>query len=449
MINLLHVSLTGYNSRKFVVIISIVVSFLIIDISLSNISDIISVSTSWGFAAFIAIAIVYAVGQYLILEFVKQKSKSIRMKSPHFNKLSTIMTIIQYVLTTIIVFIILQIFVNSYYYTSMLSLNSSISYATASIIMVILALEFFSWYRSNKNFILLLYGVASIITSISIVSSLAFFSVILLDMPAKITSPSSSELTSEQEEVGHSEQEEVGHSEQEEVGHSEQEEVGHGPDIRKFDQSTILGKVQTVFVTSHIVSFLLLWGSSAMLLHTYSKKLGKVKFWTIITIPIISFLSIFVIVTPFVMSYGSNDMDTIFEIIVVDALGYALPAAVSGILFGLPFWMIARSLRYSSALKDYMIIAGSGFALFELAIIGSVMLASYPPLGLASVSFVGLSSYLILMGIYSSAISMSEDVKLRRAIRKSAVDESKLLVGVGSAQMEQKIEKKVIEMAKV
>jgi hypothetical protein len=95
-----------------------------------------------------------------------------------------------------------------------------------------------------------------------------------------------------------------------------------------------------------------------------------------------------------------------------------------------------------------MIIAGSGFALFELAIIGSVMLASYPPLGLASVSFVGLSSYLILMGIYSSAISMSEDVKLRQAIRKSAVDESKLLVGIGSAQMEQKIEKKVIEMAK-
>ena len=420
----MHVSVTGYGSRKFFVIISIVVSSLIIDISLSNISDIISVSTSWGFSAFIAIAIVYAVGQYLILEFVKQKSKRIRMKSPHFNKLSTIITIVQYVLTATIVFIILQIFVNSYYYTSMLIWSSSISYAIASIIMVILALELFSWYRSNRNFILLLYGVSFIITSISIVSSLVFFTVILLGMPAKVISPSPSELT------------------------SEQEEFGHGPDIRKFDSSTTLGKVQAVFVTSHIMSFLLLWGSTAMLLHTYSKKLGKVKFWTIITIPIASFLSIFVIVTPFVMSYGSSDMDTIFKIIVVDALGYVLPAAVSGILFGLPFWMIARSLSYSSALKDYKIIAGSGFALFGLAITGSVMLASYPPLGLASVSFVGLSSYLILMGIYSSAISMSEDVKLRQAIRKSAVDESKLLVGIGSAQMEQKIEKKVIEMAK-
>ena len=310
--------------------------------------------------------------------------------------------------------------------------------------MVILALKFFSWYRSNRNFVILLYSVSFIITSISIVSSIVFFTVILLDTPAKKTSPSLLELPSEQEEVGHG-------PEQEEVGHGpEQEEVGHGPDIRKFELSTVLGKVQTVFVTSHIASFLLLWGSTAMLLHTYSKKLGKVKFWTIIAIPVASFLSIFVIITPFVMSISndSHDTDAFFEIIVVDALGYTLPALVSGILFGLPFWTIARSLNHNSALQDYMFIAGFGFALFEVAITGNVILAPYPPLGLASVSFVGISSYLILMGIYSSAISMSGDVKLRQAIRKSAVDESKLLVGVGSAQMEQKIEKKVIELAK-
>jgi signal transduction histidine kinase len=435
--NPLHVSVTGYSNRIFFVIISIVVSSLIIDISLSNISDLISVSTGWGFSSFIAIAIVYAVGQYLILEFVKQKSTMIRIKSPHINKLSKIITIIQYVLTATIVFVIFQIFVNSYYYTSILTWSSSISYATATIIMVILAVELFSWYRSNKNFILLLYGVSFIVTSFSIVSSLVFFSLILLDMPAKTISPPSSELTSEQEE------EEFGHGPEQ-----EEEEFGHGPDIRRFNPSTLLGNVQAVYVSSHIASFLLLWGSTAMLLHTYSKKLGKVKFWTIVSIPIASFLSIFVFVTPYVMSYSSSGMDTIFKIIIVDALGYTLSAVVSGVLFGLPFWMIARTLSYSSALKDYMIIAGSGFALFELAFIGSVMLASYPPLGLASVSFVGLSSYLVLMGIYSSAISISEDAKLRQTIRKSAVDESKLLVGIGSAQMEQKIEKKVIEMAK-
>ena len=281
-------SLTCYSTRKFLVIISIIISSLTIDISLSNISDIVSVSTSLGFSFFIAIVIIYAVGQYLILEFVKQKSRMIRTKSPHFNKLSTIVTIVQYVLTASIVFITLQILVNSYYYTSLLTWNSSISYAIASIIMVILALKFFSWYRSNRNFIVLLYSVSFIITSISIVSSIVFFTVVLVTHQLKKTSPSLLELPSEQEEVGHGpEQEEVGHGpEQEEVGHGpEQEEVGHGPDIRKFELSTVLGEVQTVFVTSHIASLLLLWGSTAMLLHTYSNKLGKVKFWTIIAIP--------------------------------------------------------------------------------------------------------------------------------------------------------------------
>ena len=212
MDNPLHVSATRYSNSIFFVTVSIVVSLLIIDISLSNISDLISVSTGWGFFAFVAIAIVYAVGQYLILEFVKQKSKRIRVKSPHINKLSPIITIVQYVLTVTIVFVILQILVNSYYYTSILIWSSSISYAIATIIMIILASKLFSWYRSNRNFILLLYGVSFIITSISVVSSLVFFTVILLDMPAKTTSPPSSELTSEQEEFGHGpEQEEFGH----------------------------------------------------------------------------------------------------------------------------------------------------------------------------------------------------------------------------------------------
>jgi signal transduction histidine kinase len=465
MTSLLPVRVTEYSNRKFLVIISIVISALIIDISLSNISDLISVSTSWGFVTFIAIAIVYAIGQYLILDFVKQKSKNLRFRLSYFDKLSKIMTIVQYVLIAIIVFIIIQMFVNSYYPTSTLTWSSSISYTVAGALMMTLALKFFSWYRSNRNLVVLLYGISSIINSISIISSLVFFTIILQDMPSEIISPSPTEFVteqeevghseqeevghSEQEEVGHSEQEEVGHSEQEEVGHSEQEEVGHGPDIRKFDQSTISGKVQIVYVVSHILSFMLLWGSTAMLLYTYSKKLGKVKFWIIIIIPLASFLSIFVIVTPFVVSvsHESSDIDMFF-IIIVDALGYSLPAAISSVLFGLPFFMIAKRLNYDSVLKDFMIIAGSGFALFALASSGNVILAPYPPLGLASVSFVGLSCYLILIGIYYSTISMSEDVKLRQAIRKSAANESKILVRVGSDHIEQKLEKKVIRMAK-
>ena len=52
------------------------------------------------------------------------------------------------------------------------------------------------------------------------------------------------------------------------------------------------------------------------------------------------------------------------------------------------------------------------------------------------------------MGLYSSAISVSQDLKLRQSIRESAIDASKLLVSIGSAQMEQELEKKVMVVAR-
>jgi hypothetical protein len=56
--------------------------------------------------------------------------------------------------------------------------------------------------------------------------------------------------------------------------------------------------------------------------------------------------------------------------------------------------------------------------------------------------------YLYGLGIYLSAISVSEDVKLRHAIRKYVFQESNLLDSIGTAQMEQQIEKTVLKITK-
>jgi hypothetical protein len=53
-----------------------------------------------------------------------------------------------------------------------------------------------------------------------------------------------------------------------------------------------------------------------------------------------------------------------------------------------------------------------------------------------------------LLGIYSSAISISEDAKLRRILRRTALDESKLLDSVGTAYMNDEIQRKVLKMTK-
>jgi hypothetical protein len=55
---------------------------------------------------------------------------------------------------------------------------------------------------------------------------------------------------------------------------------------------------------------------------------------------------------------------------------------------------------------------------------------------------------LFFVGVYTSAITISEDTELRRTIRKIAVKESKLLDSIGTAYMEQEIQKRVLRLAK-
>ena len=76
-----------------------------------------------------------------------------------------------------------------------------------------------------------------------------------------------------------------------------------------------------------------------------------------------------------------------------------------------------------------------------------LVFAPYPPFGLVTICFMGLASYLFHLGIYSASISVSEDSKLRQSIRKATILEStKFLDSIGTAEMVQEIERKVVSM---
>jgi len=72
----------------------------------------------------------------------------------------------------------------------------------------------------------------------------------------------------------------------------------------------------------------------------------------------------------------------------------------------------------------------------------------YPPFGIVNVLLVGPFSFLILNGLYRSAISVAEDVNLRQSLRNTTKKELKLLDDIGTAQMNQEIERKVTRMTK-
>jgi hypothetical protein len=96
-----------------------------------------------------------------------------------------------------------------------------------------------------------------------------------------------------------------------------------------------------------------------------------------------------------------------------------------------------------------MIISAYGLVLLFASNQAIVLVtAPYPPFGLATISFMGLSAYLVVAGIYSSAVSVSLDVGLRKTIRKSVMEQSKLLDSIGTAQMEQELQSRVLTITR-
>jgi hypothetical protein len=87
-------------------------------------------------------------------------------------------------------------------------------------------------------------------------------------------------------------------------------------------------------------------------------------------------------------------------------------------MLGIGFWSMAKVGRNNTALNMYLVISGFGFLLLftsNQAILMSIV--PYPPFGIATITVTGLSAYLVVIGIYMSKISLSQDAELRRSIR--------------------------------
>jgi hypothetical protein len=134
---------------------------------------------------------------------------------------------------------------------------------------------------------------------------------------------------------------------------------------------------------------------------------------------------------------------------VLYTLIFTMSKPAGGVLFGIAFWVITRRLSQTPIIRGYLIMSAFGFVLLFVSNQGVVLVSSpYPPFGLPTISFTGLASYLVLAGIYSSAISVAEDSKLRQSIRSFAIEESRLLDSIGTAQMEQEIQRKVLQVVR-
>jgi hypothetical protein len=127
---------------------------------------------------------------------------------------------------------------------------------------------------------------------------------------------------------------------------------------------------------------------------------------------------------------------------------FSLSKIAGGIFFGIAFWSIARAVKSDNIVVDYLAMSAYGIVLLFVSNQAVVLVTvPYPPFGVITTTFIVLSSYLMLRGIYSSAISVSHDMALRQSMRK-VLSESKLLDGIGTAEVQNEIERKIMKVTR-
>jgi hypothetical protein len=406
---------TKGRGKTIFVAVSVIFITLLLDTSIIRVSDLTLKSTSsWTLVLFAIIVAISLVGQNLILRFIKQKvneSTSVQ-KSLRLSSIYKLAVTVHYILAAILVFVLSQMLMTSRYNVVLLTAAITISYVFAVAMMVILCHRFFSWFRVNKNYVVLLYSLSSLTLAINTCVTLWLVNSILLTLPGEVMPRVMMIVPS------------------------------------AIDVNPISRTLNYAYIITTIISFIITWCATIGLLKNYTHRLGKFTYWLILVIPLAYFVSQFLVLS--LGLFGPLLISNPIFFGLLFTLIFTLSKPIGGIIFGIGFWLIAKNIQKDNVVRSYLIISAYGFLLLFTSNQAMVLTSTqYPPFGLVTISFVGLSSYLVLVGIYSSAISISQDANLRREIRHLAVKESRMLHSIGLAQVEEEVKRRVLHIARI
>ncbi len=313
---------------------------------------------------------------YLSGRFLKYENGNPKKLNPLF----VTVVINQLIISGLLITIIFQMISFSYYDRNILIsivFMASISSIGISAIMLV---RFFQWFRDRKKYLLLIYIIAF---SFLIIKSL--IAVIYLH----------------------------------------QELIHHGLSVKpnetrlmilnlsniNADLSEIL---RSIYDYSSILFFLSFWITTSLMLREYSTKYGKTKYWILMGIPLIFFLiQDYVIHLDFftnLLLYSPNFLGMVYTILPNIIL------LVVGICFAIGILKGTKVINNENISNALMISAIGIVLLVGSFEIFGVFVGAYPPHGLVTISYMGLASFLLLIGIFSFAKNITSDMIIKNKI---------------------------------
>ena len=394
-----------YGTDNINIIIYFFIGVLSLDTVLNQTADLNLIGnplkSSGGIILFITLSLISIIAQILVLQFVGKKSSQIQRKIKNVRLIHRSVTIIQYTIICIFIFLIFEIVLNQNYSPISSMLVTLLSYMQTTVLMALFTFIFLSWYKTNRNSALvLLYGLSF---ATVVIASFAILIVFLhhfsdeLFVPILPTSPGTFPST---------------------------------------EDGTIWKTFAKTYQYSDMVSFFLKWGGTAIMLYHYTQKMGQVKYWFLLSLPLLYFSMLIIYHLHIYEPHGELEELIFYSII-------ALNSTFGGILFYIAFKLTVKNFKGNQLFGTYLIMAGFGFMLFFSGTQSVLTNTGYPPFGFSTVSSYGLGSYLILIGLYLSAKSISRDEQLKEIVKNSTLSESKFLHSIGMSESER--EKKLLK----
>ena len=405
--NFVYIFNKSLNPSFFVIIIMFA---LLIDMEISNEAHLIyeDISTEMGIGVFVLISLIYLISQQYILGFANKEPFQIKVKSTSFGIIQRIINFMVFFIVVCFLTIILEIIISHYYDTFLLLLVLVFTNAVTILAMGTMALKLFKWYKHNTDHTILIFGTMYCVIAVTAFVTVLFMGAVLMDQPERI-----------------------------------------GPNIavtlKEIASGTTLSLLNYSYYYLAVISYVITWVITSLLLKDYVSRIGKWKYWLVLSLPLVFYLSQ-LLVTQFGLFIPQDIEDNItFQKWFL--LFYTPSSLVGGLLFSIPFYLIMKKTWTSKPLQNFLRITMYGLILFFAAGSATVYHTPYPPYGLLTVAVIGPSSYLIALGVYYSARIISRNRTIETQMKKSE-KYSQFFASIGSAETESAMTEIVEEIRK-
>jgi len=330
----------------------------------------------------------------------------IKKPASYFGRIIAFVYMISQIATIILLaYLLAEQLVTSRYHIILSELIIGISLVISVLIMISLAFTCLKSYLSTRSKAVVVYGIAIVAVSVQLIGAFIYVEVSLFGKPQYIT-PNRNPWAS-------------------------------------FIYTELGSNLSSIYSITKNISFVAVWTASVILTKSNIHKVGKAKYWLIVSIPVIYFL----------FQYFPILLDQIGPLdLLTTAAGSILPYFYnfvlntvnigSGILFGLSFFILSRAVSFEN-LKYYLIICGTGIMIiFSSNVSTTVILGTFPAWAIVSLSFVLPASFLLLLGLDSATYYIAGDILVRRFLNKFR-NQFDMFAALGSAEASAATERRI------